>query len=419
MPPITVPLLLMMSALLPYVSGNLRVDQVMIPLVAAPAFLMGRRHYFSTLTWTIPLIASLVMLAISSRLSWQTGLATNGLYSMIRIALPVLALIVLPTTLANVPDVLKSTMKAIVFCASATSLFALAALVSPRILDIMTYWVQIADDSVWSQSRDVGRFSGIFNQPLEAGVFYSVALLALVYCWKHSAIPKIALIAFLALIMSGGLLSLSKNFVVVGVVAVLALALWTRVLPPWLAVAIGVPVVAIVPPLFIQQNPAYIDSLLALYYAEGLMAALTAGRFGGGEGSQVELLFRSLFEVGDWPLGRGVGSHLPLDNGFLEFFYQGGIVALGGFMLALGALFVYGWRERRTDAGRLLVMLVIFTAGSSLGGPAFTANRADIPLLLAIAASIVEIRRAGERRGASAGALVVQSRSPKTWNLAT
>lgn len=382
---------------MPYVGGNLRVDQLMVPLIAAPAFLLARRQYASSMLWSISLLVSLVALAISSRLSWQTGLATSGLNSMIRIALPTIALMVLPTALSRVPHVTVMTAEAIVFCAGATGLFTLAALVSPQVLNILMYWVQAGDDGVWSQARDVGRFSGIFNQPLEAGVFYSVATLALVYCWKHSSISKIVLVGILALIMTGGLLSLSKNFVVVGLVAALIYALWIRVLPAWLAVSVTIPTLAIVPPLFIRYNPAYVDSLLAIYYSEGLVAALTAGRFGGGEGSQVELLFRSLFEVGDWPLGRGLGSHLPLDNGFLEFFYQGGIVALGGFLFALLALFLYGWRARGTDAGRLLVMLVVFTAGASLGGPAFTANRANIPLLLLTAATIVELRRGGER----------------------
>lgn len=402
-PAILLPLLLTLSALMPYLPGNLRVDQVIVPAVIGPAILVSRRQHGSSLLWGLPLLASLVALAISSRLSWQTGLAASALFSMIRITLPVLALLAFPALLSRVERATAYTAVAIAGCAGLTSLAALAALASPRVLDLLMYWVRAdSDDSVWSQAREVGRFSGIFNQPLEAGVFYSVALLALVYCWKQRMLPRLIVVALLALVLLGGGLSLSKNFIVVGIVVAVGFALWVRVIPVWLVIAIAIPVGIIVPPLFIKYNPEYIDSLLALYYTGGIFSALTAGRFGQ-EDSQVAILFKSLFEVGDWPLGRGLGSHLPLDNGFLEFFYQGGIVALLGFVAALLALLVYGWRNRALTVGRLLVALTVFNAGASLGGPAFTANRANIPLLLLTAAAIVDIRRAHQLRAVGGG----------------
>lgn len=394
---VIIPLLLTLSALMPYLPGNLRVDQVVVPLIFGPLLLMARRQHASTLIWAIPLLGSLIALAISSRLSWQTGLAANGLFSMIRIALPVVALLAFPIILARLPRATEPTAIAIVGCAAVTSLAAFAALQSPRVLDIMMYWVRADDDaSVWAQARDVGRFSGIFNQPLEAGVFYSVALLALAYCWKHTTLNKALLLTLLVLIFGGGALSLSKNFIVVGILVTLAFSVWIRIIPLWLVISIAIPTLVITPPLFIKYNPQYVDSLMALYYTGGVFSALTAGRFGQ-EDSQVSLLFQSLFEVGDWPFGRGLGSHLPLDNGFLEFFYQGGMLALAGFVLALLALLIYGWRRRDLDAGRLLVALIMFVIGASLGGPTFTANRANIPLLLLIAAAIVDLRHSPRR----------------------
>lgn len=400
MPSLALPLLLTLSALMPYLPGNLRVDQVMIPLVAGPAILMAQRQHGSTLLWGIPLIASLILLAIASRLSWQTGLAASGLFSMIRITLPVIALLAFPAILSRLPHATTATAVSIILCAGFVSLAALAGLVSPFALDILMYWVRADDDSVWIAARDVGRFSGIFNQPLEAGVFYSTALLALVYCWKREELNRAILAILLVLILAGGFLSLSKNFMVVGVLTAIGLAVWMRVIPLWLVVAIATPIAIAVPPLVIEYNPDYVDSLLALYYTGGLFSALTAGRFGQ-EDSQVVLLFKSLFEVGDWPLGRGLGSHLPLDSGFLEFFYQGGLFALGGFVIAMLMLLIYGWRERETDVGRLMVAVIFFILGASLGGPAFTANRANVPMLLLIASAIVDIRQARDIRARS------------------
>lgn len=403
---VIIPLLITLSALMPYLPGGVRVDQIVVPILAAPAFMMARRQHAGTFIWGISLIISLVALALSSRLSWQTGLATSGLFSMIRITWPVIALLSFPALLSRTPHATLYSTLSVAGCAGVASLAALGALASPRILEILTLWVRTEDDSVWTQARDIGRFSGIFNQPLEAGVFYSVALMALAFCWKHAQVNKLLLLGILMLILAGGGLSLSKNFIVVGIVCSAALAIWIGVIPFWLVFAIALPTLIIVPPLFVRYNPDYVDSLVALYYTGGLFSALTAGRFGQAD-SQVSILFQSLFEVGDWPLGRGLGSHLPLDNGFLEFFYQGGIVALGGFVMALLALLIHGWRHRATDQGRFLVMLVLFTIGASLGGPAFTANRANIALLLLIAATIVDIRREQPTR-----APAIQRRAP-------
>ncbi|MDQ1228604.1 hypothetical protein [Sphingomonas sp. SORGH_AS_0879] len=389
---IIIPLLITLSALMPYLPGGVRVDQLAVPILTIPALFMARRQHAGPFIWGIPLIVSLIALAVSSRLSWQTGLATSGLFSMIRVTLPVVALLSFPALLSRTPNATLYSALSAAGCAGVASLAALGALASPRILTVMTLWVRTEDDSVWTQAQEIGRFSGIFNQPLEAGVFYSVALMALVFCWKYARVNKLLLVGLLVLIMAGGGLSLSKNFIVVGIVCSAALAIWIGVIPFWLVLAIALPTMLIVPPLFVRYNPDYVDSLVALYYTGGLFSALTAGRFGQAD-SQVSILFQSLFEVGDWPLGRGLGSHLPLDNGFLEFFYQGGIVALGGFVIALLALLIHGWRHRAMDQGRFLVMLILFTIGASLGGPAFTANRANIVLLLLIAATIVDIQR--------------------------
>ena len=117
--------------------------------------------------------------------------------------------------------------------------------------------------------------------------------------------------------------------------------------------------------------------------------ALTAGRLGAGD-TEVSLLFSELWSQGFWVFGRGLGSHLPLDNGYLEYFYQGGILSLLGYIYFLVALYLSGVNEKSSLHGKLMNSLLFFIAVASLGGPVVTASRANIALILLVIACTVK-----------------------------
>jgi O-antigen ligase len=202
---------------------------------------------------------------------------------------------------------------------------------------------------------------------------------------------RIALLLAMALIIFGGSASLSKNFIVLGAACAVGYAFMNKLLSRWLMVILSIPIIAVAPIGLERVNINYIASIRDLYLDQGLIGALSAGRFGT-EGGSVALLFESLMETGDGWTGRGLGSQLPLDSGYLEYFYQGGILSLAGYLMALATLSLYGWKNRAHRDGQLLLVLMAYIWLSSAGGPTITASRTGIILLILISACLVGIR---------------------------
>ena len=118
--------------------------------------------------------------------------------------------------------------------------------------------------------------------------------------------------------------------------------------------------------------------------------AISAGRLGSSE-TGVSQLFADLWDRDRWILGRGLGSHLPLDSGYLEYFYQGGALAIVGYLAFLVVLAVAAIRYRATAGGKLIGCLLVLTVAGSTGGPVITASRASVAFMLLLAAAFVSI----------------------------
>lgn len=393
-----IPALLLASALLPYLPGSLRVEHLTVPLAAAIAVFAARRAHFESAGSTAALLLALVALALTSSSSWETGLMADPASYFVRLAMPALMFLAFPTLLSGVPDVLLRTTKATMIAAIAIVTFTLISPYSEFTSNLLMLWVQADEGSVFNLARDVGRNTAIFNQPLEAGIFFSVALISVVHVWRFGNAHLLFRLAGLAAAMIGGVLCLSKNFIVLGTACAILYSLTSGLVSWKTAVALALPVVVLVPPAAYQFNENYFRALEDLYLEGGFFAAVTAGRFGLAE-SEVSRLFTDLWLSGDWVQGRGLGAHLPLDSGYLEYLYQGGIVAMIGYVVPLLLLFFFGWRNRRRYGGDLLIILIIYVVFASIGGPVISANRASVAVILLISACVVTVRSG--RQGAT------------------
>lgn len=352
---------------------------------------LNRRVYGPTAISVLALCFGLIAVILGSLQSEITGSMASPLDMFVRLCMPPLILMTFMFALSHVSCVLTGAAKAIV----GGGMFAGVCSLSSVLFDITTLlslWVRIEEESVWSQTMAIGRFTGLFNQPLEAGVFFSVALLAVLYLFKACPRERIFNGLGLALILVGGLLSLSKNFIVLGLALGLAFAVSIHLLSLrfvlFLCATAGVGVIA----LIFEINPNYVHSLIDLFEDGNLLMALTAGRLGSSE-TEVSQLFAQLWTQGHWVYGRGLGSQLPLDNGYLEYFYQGGVLAFCGYVVSLAALAVPAVAHARRIEGKLLLCVLLFVVVASLGGPVVSANRANVPLMLLMAACIVTMRR--------------------------
>jgi len=382
-------------SMMPYLPGGLRMEHLVLPplalLTMVNSLQLTRRVYGPAGISVLALCFSLIAVALGSLQSEITGAMASPLGMFIRLCMPPLILMTFMFALAHVSFVLTGAARAIVgggmfagFCSLSSVLFDMTTLLS--------LWVNIDDESVWSQTIAIGRFTGLFNQPLEAGVFFSVALLAVLYLFKSCPRERIFNGLGLALILIGGLLSLSKNFIVLGQALGLAFAVSIHLLSIRVALLLCATAAMGFIALIIEINPNYVHSLIDLFEDGNLLMALTAGRLGSSD-TEVSQLFAQLWTQGHWVYGRGVGSQLPLDNGYLEYFYQGGVLALCGYAVSLVALALPAVAHARRIEGKLLFYLLLFVVIASLGGPVLTANRANVALILLMVACIVTMRR--------------------------
>ncbi len=388
------PLLLMAAAMMPYLPGGLRLEHLVVPsfafLAFCTAFHPSKRQHAPTALGVLALAMGVAATLVGSLQSDQTGRDASPLAMSIRLWMPMLMLALFPWLLRKVNEPLLRSARAIVALGFVAGLCSLAS-VFFEVSGLLAFWVRLEDDAVWAQALAVGRFTGIFNQPLEAGVFFSVALFAVLYLFKVRPQARIFNAVGLSVILLGGLLSLSKNFTILGLGLSFFLAVSIRLVTLGTALTLGVGALIAIVLLVLQLNAAYADSLIELFHDGGLLLALTAGRLGAAD-TEVTQLLSQLSDRGQWVLGFGLGSQLPLDNGYLEFFYQGGIFSLSGYLVFIAALTWCALQRRSCIEGRLLLVLAVFIVTASFGGPVITASRASVALMLLASACIVSMR---------------------------
>lgn len=253
------------------------------------------------------------------------------------------------------------------------------------------------------------RFSGIFNQPFEGGVAYSMGLFAWVYLDRLRRGSTLLEYACLLLVIAGGFVSVSKAFLLGGFWIAAAAWLFTqgwrrmRIVPLVAALlAVGVPaylalrtwcgaghVLALLPTEVLQE--AGLSWVLAFKNAAYWYSG---GRIGGGPSELVEQFLRVLRQA---PLqGFGFGSAVVFDSGYAELLYQGGLVGLALYLFLLGYLAVCGWRLQRRGRpeGLLVLSIVGFIAFVGLGGPVVTLNRATVFLWVLTGLALLTASRA-------------------------
>lgn len=240
------------------------------------------------------------------------------------------------------------------------------------------------DESVRNQSIAVGRSLGIFNQPLEAGLFFGSGNFILWHFWlrSNSKYEGLRILILICINFIGGMLSLSKTFYMLSTsLSLVYFLIMGRRMLFLNSIALFCAFVIIFFSLFEGNN--YINSLGDLYLEFGLLAMLTAGRFGNIEGTNVVQLFESTTDSSPF-FGNGMGTFLPLDNGYLEYYFQGGLMAISPIIVLIAYLFWLSYYDWKTSNGKVLFIFVLFIIFANVGGPVFTANKANVLVAIAV-----------------------------------
>jgi hypothetical protein len=385
-------LLVFVMVLFPQLPIGMRIEHIVLPavfLITLIHFVMNGVKFDDRFICGVLCLGGAAMYAAVGTLAGGVGGEAASPFNMlVRLLMPVLMFLSFFGILYQTTFPLKRAAVCIVIACSFAAAMSLSLTLFGR-PDILGFWVHTDIDGVWAQSLVVGRYNGIFNQPLEAGVFYGTGALAATYL-LHIGRHKNLIFLALILIFIGGAATFSKNFVVLGAGLSILFAYWTRVASKIQVVILGIFVFSIIF-VALQRNPDYLESFYQLYADGGILLAVTAGRLGS-QDTEVSLLFGELWSNGSWLSGLGLGSYIPLDNGYLEYFYQGGIVSLAGYLLFLFCFLLISVVNLKFTAGKLLFILVVFIALASIGGPVITANRANLVLILLLVACVVDLQ---------------------------
>lgn len=278
----------------------------------------------------------------------------------------------------HVHRVLEAAAATLVVLACGNAVLATASIGGDLVGFLGAFWSDgPASGSVAARAAELGRYSGIFNQPAEAGQMYSMALLAALWLFR----VRPARLAVAAVVITvGGILTVSKIFLLVG----LPVAAWQI-----LAVSTGrqrrlAATAAVLAAGFGAARLGWLptwagtDYLLRLVDGgdRGAVDLYTAGRLGGQ--STLRSVAESVLASSPW-FGFGAsGLTVAYDNGWVEALVVAGLFGAATYTAVLAVLAAAWWRRRTVVDkawSRFSGGLVLVLVGASMGLPALTANR--------------------------------------------
>jgi hypothetical protein len=228
-----------------------------------------------------------------------------------------------------------------------------------------------------------GRYTGIFDQPAEAGVAYGLALLCVIYLVRRGMGWQLAGVCA-TLLVTGGALSLSKAFLL----GALPLTAWMiarssgvrlRILAGGAMAAAAMLLAGSVG--LLPSWAAGRENLKGLLNPTGPLGSVYTGNRYGAGGGTLGPAAADVLRASPWAGFGAGGLTVPYDSLWLEILVLSGIM---GIVLMCAALATLGWRwlrlravtapAERSLAGSVLVLAV----GTSLGFPTLTANRVGI-----------------------------------------
>lgn len=261
-------------------------------------------------------------------------------------------------------------------------IFSIAGFNTDAILKF--YWKGfVARDSLGN-----GRYTGIFNQPMESGLAYSIGVLGWLYLIEKQSKITIKNLAGIILLMIGGVASVSKVFILGGFL----LFCWGAFRNKGVRKSL-VKVMFILTPLVIgayqllKQNWSGMDYLMRFFTIQDgqLLDTLTSGRFGGV--NTMQTLFSSIWH--DHPfVGLGLGQNDVADSQWFQIFGSSGAIGFMIFIAFTGILIkkALEYRVFMKGAGesKLFESLVILSVIAGIGAPVFTLNRSSSVLWVLI-----------------------------------
>jgi len=295
---------------------------------------------------------------------------------------------------------LASAARAVVLASAANSVVAWLSTVIPLNALLRPFWnAEEAAFTVAEAAQTMGRYAGVFGQPAEAGLMYSVA--AVLAAWRYSERSG-RMYLLLALITVGGILSVSKVFLLVGLPVTIALLLvrtrGARSLTTLTTIAAVIFIgVSLFTANFLRawDGFGYLTRLFNPPQGVSLIEFYTAGRWN----SDAMMIQRVSTLLAASPL-TGVGAAglaIAYDSQWTSSLVMSGVLGMLGVIVTLLVITRHLLRipDRETRLMGLAFLAVLL--GASFGIPSLTANRVATVVWL-IAALLMSIAHSEDRK---------------------
>lgn len=382
-----------LSAFGPYLAGGIRTEQAVVFALAVWALATGWQRLMHAPGGLLPVMAAwcaLIGVALIGT-SWRpaeiggfgTQPVSHGLAELLwPLALMVLAWWWSGTVSPRRLVLLAARITVAGMCADAVISIAQALAGNPAVIGVLPHFWDAPGSagSVALLAAGNSRYTGIFNQPAEAGTAYALALCCLIYLAQIRAVRGQVTAAGIALLVTGGVLTGSKVFLLGGLpVAVLMLAAdrsRLRVAAAAVCAAAALWLAALAGLAPAQAGGGSLGNILHPSLAEW-----TAGRYG--SSATLAPAVADVLRSSPW-YGFGAGSlAVAYDSMWLEVLAIAGLagvilVAVVFVILAVkcaGLRYVLPAPDRRLAWAALAV-----AAGASFGLPSLSANRASVLL---------------------------------------
>lgn len=234
-------------------------------------------------------------------------------------------------------------------------------------------WWSSAKTSTAVFAQTNGRFSGLIGSPAEGGALYGIAMLCAIQRWSTKPAQ---LIVVLAVLTFGGVLTVSKVFLLVALPIVLVQMLTIRHGRTFRIALVVVAVFGLWLSAQARLLPVWAGANqlreLAPQDGRSLIATLTAGRFG--EQGSLRPVTEAVLDRNPMFGFGAAGLRVPYDNGWVEALVMAGVVGFICYTVALGVFLLSGFKARQP----LFWGLALLAVGASFGVPALTANRVGV-----------------------------------------
>lgn len=381
---------LVLAAFGPYIFGSIRTEQLAV--YSMTIFILFT--FIRLKAWTMSLIISWLGFLVAATIGlifpytglvlWSRG---NLFAGYDNILLPLIIALAIWSLIpeGGAPQALKTAAKTAAWASAVNAALAISSSLAPTLITprLQTFW-GTGGGSVAENAMEMGRFSGIFNQPAEAGLMYSIAAVLAVWAYAHKALSLYPLII---LITIGGILSVSKVFLLVGLPVMLIMLLVTQRGASRLGSIVLITILGffVLTSSFLRNwgGYNYMMRLLDVPADQSLIQFYTAGRWN--ENSQMLTVFD--FVISTSPLvGFGAsGLRVPYDSQWTETMVASGLIGTISVVTVFAILFSRFYKIQDWDTRCMAIAFWVVLLGGSFGISSLTANRAATIVWIVIA----------------------------------